>query len=69
MDYLKWEEKEMEKKTLGLIITIIGIIVLIISLFADFLGIGGYPGIGMRQTIGIIISVTILVIGYLLHRN
>ena len=59
----------MQKKTLGLIIIVIGIIILFFSLFADLLGIGGYPGIGTRQTIGIIIGVVIAIIGFILRRK
>ena len=59
----------MQKKTLGLIIIIIGIIIFLISLLADTLGIGGYPGIGTKQTIGIIIGLVICIIGLLLSRK
>jgi len=59
----------MQRKTLGLIIIIIGIIILLISLFADSLGIGGYPGIGTKQTIGIVVGLVICIIGLLLCRK
>jgi hypothetical protein len=53
----------MQKKTLGSILTLVGITVLLISLFADLLGIGGYPGIGWKQVVGIVIGFVIIVIG------
>ena len=59
----------MQKKRLGVALIIIGIIILLISLLADPLGIGGYPGIGTKQTIGLIIGVIIAIIGFILRRK
>jgi hypothetical protein len=39
----------------------------LLSLFADLIGIGGYPGIGYKQVVGIIFGVVIIVIGSILH--
>jgi hypothetical protein len=57
----------MEKKKLGSILTGIGIVVLLISVFADFLGIGGYPGLGYKQIIGAISGIVIGIIGSRLY--
>ena len=57
----------MQKKALGLVLTVVGIIVLLLSLFADLIGIGGYPGIGTKQVVGIIVGVVIIGIGSILH--
>jgi hypothetical protein len=57
----------MQKKALGFVLTVVGIIVLLLSLFADLIGIGGYPGIGTKQVVGIIVGVVIIVIGSILH--
>lgn len=57
----------MQKKALGFVLTVVGIIVLLLSLFADLIGIGGYPGIGIKQVVGIIIGVLIIGIGSILH--
>ena len=59
----------MEKKTLGFIILVIGIIVFLIALLADTLGIGGFPGIGTKQTIGIIAGLVICISGLLFLRK
>ncbi len=59
----------MQKKGLGVALIIIGIIILLISLLADPLGIGGYPGIGTKQTIGIIIGLVICIVGLFLRRK
>ena len=62
-------DKKMDKKGWGLLFLIIGIIILLISIFTDSIGLGGYPGIGMKQTIGIIIGLVIAIIGYILRRR
>ncbi len=59
----------MEKKKLGKILTWVGIVVLLISLLADPLGIGGYPGFGYKQGIGAVIGIVIGIIGLLLTRK
>ena len=59
----------MEKKKLGSVLTWIGIVILLISVFADFLGIGGYPGLGTKQIIGTIAGIVLIGIGFLLSRK
>jgi len=59
----------MQKKTGGFILAVVGIIILLISLFGDLIGVGGYPGVGYKQTIGIIIGVVIVIIGFIMHRK
>ena len=59
----------MQKKTLGSILAGIGLIVLVISLFADLLGIGGYPGLGAKQIVGALVGLGLCFGGYLLHRS
>jgi hypothetical protein len=59
----------MQKKTWGFIFTVVGIIILLLSLFGDLIGIGGYPGLGYKQMIGMIIGVLIIIIGFILHRK
>ena len=61
--------EEMQKQTWGFIFAVVGIIILLISLFADLIGIGGYPGLGYKQIIGIIVGVLIIIIGLILHRK
>ena len=59
----------MERKKLGSVLTWIGIVILLISVFADFLGIGGYPGLGTKQIIGTIAGIVLIGIGYLISRK
>lgn len=42
----------MDKTTLGAVILIVGIAILVESLFADGIGIGDYPNFGYNQAIG-----------------
>ena len=46
----------MDKKTLGAVLLIIGIAILMESLFADGTGIGNTPDFGRDQTIGSILG-------------
>ena len=59
----------MGKKGLSLILVVIGIIILLVSLLADVLGIGGYPGIGYKQILGAIVGAVISIIGFILYRK
>ena len=53
----------MSKRTLGIIIIILGLLLAIVSLAADALGIGGAPGIGWKQILGTVVGVLIAVGG------
>jgi hypothetical protein len=59
----------MGKKGLSLILIVVGVIILLVSLFADQIGIGGYPGFGFKQMIGTIIGLVIIIIGLILQRK
>jgi len=59
----------MGRKGLSLILIVIGIIILLVSLLADMIGIGGYPGIGYKQIIGAIVGAVIAVIGFIIPRK
>jgi len=57
------------KKTIGIALIVIGVIVLIVSLIADAIGLGGAPGFGYKQIIGSLAGVIIAVIGYYYSRK
>jgi len=59
----------MAKKGLSLILIVVGIIILLSSLLADMIGIGGYPGIGYKQIIGAIVGAVIAVTGFIIPRK
>lgn len=54
------------KKTIGIVLLVVGIILLVLSLTADMIGIGGAPGFGYRQLMGSVAGVVIAVVGYIL---
>ncbi len=58
-----------QKKRLGSLLIGVGCVLLLVSVFADPLGIGGYPGFGTKQIIGTIMGVVIGVIGIFLVRK
>ena len=53
----------MSKKTIGIGLIVIGVILLIVSLAADSLGIGGVPGIGIKQLAGAGVGLIIAIVG------
>jgi len=53
----------MNKKTMNTAILVIGIAVLLVSLFADPIGVGDFPGFGRDQTIGSIAGALVAAIG------
>ena len=59
----------MSKKTISLIAIIVGVIVALISLIADFIGIGSYPGINAAQLGGIAVGLLIILVGLRLRRT
>ncbi len=59
----------MERKTLSFMVMGFGIIIFLVSLFADLIGIGGFPGLGYKQIIGIVIGAIIGIIGFVFYRK
>ena len=57
------------KRTLGLVLLVVGIAVLVLSLAADPLGIGGNPIFGRNQIIGTIAGAISAVVGFVLRRK
>jgi hypothetical protein len=54
------------KKTLGIVLLVVGIVFLILSLVADPIGIGGSPGFGRDQILGAIAGAIVTVVGLVL---
>jgi hypothetical protein len=54
-------------KTIGIVLLVLGIVLLLLSLAADMVGIGGAPGLGYKQIAGIIIGAIVAVIGFVLN--
>ena len=57
----------MQKNVLSFTVIVVGIIILLGSLFADLIGIGT-PGFGYGQTKGAVIGAIIGIIGFVLYR-
>jgi|LSQX01.3.fsa_nt_gb hypothetical protein len=53
----------MSKKTISLILTIGGGLFALLSLIADFIGIGSYPGINWAQITGMVLGMAVLIFG------
>ena len=53
----------MSRKTRGLILVALGGLLLVIGLAADALGLGGHPGVGWKQILGIVVGVAVVVAG------
>ena len=48
------------KKTVGIVLLVVGIIVLALSLLADSIGIGGSSGFGYKQIVGAVVGVVVV---------
>jgi hypothetical protein len=59
----------MNKRTVGFILIVIGAVGLVVSLAADLLGIGTYPGINGAQWLGAIIGLIVALVGGWLVRS
>jgi len=54
------------KKTAGIVLLVVGIVVLLLSLLADPIGVGGSPGFGRDQMLGTIAGAVVTVVGLVL---
>ena len=59
----------MSKRTIGLLLNVLGVGVLILSLAADALGIGIATGIGWKQWLGAVVGVVIAASGFWFARS
>jgi hypothetical protein len=60
---MKWE------KTSAIFLIVLGVVLLIVSLFADLIGIGTDPKFGYKQIIGVILGAAAGIRGLLLLRK
>ena len=54
------------KKTIGVVLLAVGVVLLIVSLAADSIGIG-LPGFGLKQIAGSIAGVIVAIVGFVLY--
>lgn len=52
------------KKTVGVILLAGGILLLILSLLADVIGVGGATGFGYKQILGALVGIVAAIRGY-----
>jgi hypothetical protein len=55
------------KKTIGMAMLAVGVVLLIVSLAADAIRIGGAAGFGYKQIIGSVAGVIVVVAGFVLY--
>lgn len=48
----------------ALVMVVVGVLLALVSIFADPLGVGGDPGFGYKQGAGLVIGVVLVVIGF-----
>jgi hypothetical protein len=54
------------KKTAGIVLLVVGIVVLLLSLLADVLGVGTRAGFGYYQIAGVVVGAIVAVVGLVL---
>ncbi len=57
------------KKTIGLVVLVVGVILLIVSVGADAIGLGGGGRFGALQILGTIAGATLIVAGFVYFRR
>ena len=45
------------------VLIVIGLVIIVLSGFADALGLGRYPGFDWRQTVGVVLGIAVVVYG------
>jgi hypothetical protein len=53
----------MTQRGSALVILVVGVLLALVSLFADALGIGGEPGFGYKQAAGLAVGVMLMALG------
>ena len=57
----------MNNKTSTIVLLVVGALILLVSIFADSIGLGEEPGLGFQQTIGVIFGAVVLALGAYLY--
>jgi MYXO-CTERM domain-containing protein len=47
----------------AVLILVLGVLLALVSIFADALGVGGQPGFGWKQTIGLVVGLALVGFG------
>jgi len=51
------------KKITGMVLFVAGAVIVIVSVAADYIGMGGFPGFGYKQITGTILGIVMIVVG------
>ena len=54
------------KKITGMVLLVAGVVVVIVSVAADYIGMGGFSGFGYKQITGTILGIVMIVVGLVL---
>jgi uncharacterized membrane protein len=54
----------MPRRGWALVVFVFGVLLALVSLFADPLGIGGEPGFGWKQTLGLVVGIALVAFGW-----
>lgn len=54
------------KNITGVALLVVGVVIVIVSLGADYIGVGGFPGFGFKQVIGTIVGAVLIGVGLVL---
>ncbi len=57
----------MSRRAVGITVAVVGLIVGLLFALADVIGLGGSPGFGRNQLVGVIVGAAILVIGIIVY--
>jgi hypothetical protein len=57
------------KKLFGIVLLVVGMVFFILSLIADWVGVGSSRGFGPQQIMGIILGAILAVVGFILFRK
>ena len=59
----------MDRPMLARVVISVGVLLILIALFADPLGLGRSPGFGWRQTLGVVVGALVVLAGVYLRRR
>ena len=54
----------MTQRRSALVILVVGVLLALVSLFADALGVGGEPGFGWKQAAGLVVGLMLVAISF-----
>ena len=58
-----------QRRSFGTILAVIGIVIMVVSVLADYIGLGGGGGMGNKQMLGLIIGAALGIIGFYMRRQ